>query len=160
MLFRSIEGQLQELRASSRILAFDFSNEFDEAYLDRVLDSVDYAFFSGSRIFPGARNTEESELEAFLARVEDRGARLALVTRGAKGAVLRYGRRTWRQETVPYRVVDTLGVGDAFIARLIVGIVSGEEPSLALRDAARNAAATYSYYGAFGHPRAYRPVAK
>ena len=51
-------------------------------------------------------------------------------------------------------------LGDAFIARLIVGIVSGEEPSLALREAARSAAATCSYYGAFGHPRAYRPVAE
>ena len=159
-IYSGIEGQLQELRANSRILAFDFSNEFDEAYLDRVLGSVDYAFFSGSRMFPGARDTEESELEAFLARVEDRGVRLALVTRGAKGAVLRYGGRTWRQEAVPCRVVDTLGAGDAFIARLIVGIVSGEEPSLALREAARSAAATCSYYGAFGHPRAYRPVAE
>ena len=75
-------------------------------------------------------------------------------------AALRYGGRTWRQEAVPCRVVDTLGAGDAFIARLIVGIVSGEEPSLALREAARSAAATCSYYGAFGHPRAYRPVAE
>ena len=157
-IYSGIEGQLKELRANGRILAFDFSNEFDEAYLDRVLGSVDYAFFSGSRMFPGARETEESELEAFLERVEKRGVRLALVTRGAKGAALRYGGRTWRQEALPCRVVDTLGAGDAFIARLIVGIVSGEEPAPALREAALSAAATCSYSGAFGHPRAYGPA--
>ena len=56
-------------------------------------------------------------------------------------------------------VVDTLGAGDAFIARLVVGLAVEEEPGAALAAAAEQAAATVSEFGAFGHGAPLVPVA-
>ncbi len=145
-IYSNLEGQLRELRASSRILAFDFSNECDEAYLRDVASSVDYAFFSGSKM-------EDPDIEALFSLTESLGVTLCLVTRGSRGAVLRFEGQTYRQEAMPCDVVDTLGAGDAFIARLILGIVSGGEPQAVLEESARCAAAACSHYGAFGYPK-------
>lgn len=145
-IYSGLEGQLKELRASSRILAFDFSNECDAAYLRAVAGSVDYAFFSGAKM-------NDSDIEALFLLTESFGVTLCLVTRGSRGAVLRFEGRTYRQDAVPCEVVDTLGAGDAFIARLILGIVSGGEPQAVLGESARCAAAACSHYGAFGYPK-------
>ncbi len=145
-IYSNIEGQLKEIRAKSRILAFDFSNECDAAYLRAVADSVDYAFFSGAKM-------GDPEIETLFSLTEELGVALSLVTRGSKGAILRLRGRTYRQDAVPCEVVDTLGAGDAFIARLILGIVSGGKPQAVLEESARCAAAACSHYGAFGYPK-------
>jgi fructoselysine 6-kinase len=85
------------------------------------------------------------------------GPRLALATRGTAPALLHDGRRTWRQEVVPTRIVDTLGAGDSFIGRFLVGVISDEDPAATLHGAAQVAAATCAGYGAFGHPNPLAP---
>ena len=51
----------------------------------------------------------------------------------------------------PGPIVDTLGAGDAFIARLLVGLASAEPLDPLVRNATRYATASCSSYGAFGH---------
>ncbi|WP_353646892.1 PfkB family carbohydrate kinase [Mesorhizobium sp. WSM2239] len=47
--------------------------------------------------------------------------------------------------------MDTLGAGDTFIARVLVGLLEGEAPQSLLQAAADAAAHTCTYLGAVGY---------
>jgi sugar/nucleoside kinase (ribokinase family) len=51
----------------------------------------------------------------------------------------------------PVTVVDTLGAGDAFIARLLVGLARGEDVHAIATAATAYASYACTSYGAFGH---------
>jgi fructoselysine 6-kinase len=138
-----LEDQVADLARISRV-SFDFSIHRDPAYLEPLLQHVAIACFSATDL------TEEAALDLLVTAVA-RGPRLALATRGIAPALLHDGRRTWHQEVVPTHVVDTLGAGDSFIGRFLVGVVDGEDPAVTLEAAARAAAVTCGSYGAFGH---------
>jgi fructoselysine 6-kinase len=53
---------------------------------------------------------------------------------------------------VPSVAVDTLGAGDAFIGRLLAGLVRAEPLPVSLESAARVAAEAVQIRGAFGYP--------
>jgi fructoselysine 6-kinase len=72
------------------------------------------------------------------------------VTQGRRGATVYDGQRIYRQPIVEAEVLDTLGAGDAFAARFLVEYLSGVSMPVALLEAARSAAETCGYYGAFG----------
>ena len=138
-----LEDQLA-LLAGVAPLSFDFSTRRDPAYLDPILPHVTIAEFS-------LADLDDSASEAWLVRVHDLGPRLVLATRGAADTLLSDGRRIWRQRPFPIEVVDTLGAGDAFIARVLVGIIRDEPVDASLAAAAEIAARTCASYGAFGH---------
>jgi sugar/nucleoside kinase (ribokinase family) len=76
------------------------------------------------------------------------GPEWVCVTRGADGAVLR--RRSGHEWVVPgiaTPVVDTVGAGDAFLAVLVAGLVSGDDPGATLAEANRVAARTVGQRG-------------
>jgi fructoselysine 6-kinase len=146
-----LEDQLG-LLARVAPLSFDFSERRDAAYIEPLLPHVTFAEFSLSDLDDGAA-------EAWLERIHGLGPRLILATRGAAGALLYDGNRFWRQPAVPTEVIDTLGAGDAFIARVLVGIVRDEPFEISLAEAAVAAASTCGAYGAFGYgTAAYPPV--
>lgn len=63
------------------------------------------------------------------------------VTRGAEGASLSHrDGRSWNVSGIRTSVVDTVGAGDAFLAALLHGLVTGGDPGAAL-DAANRAGA-------------------
>lgn len=138
-----LEDQVADLAAAAPV-AFDFSIHRDPAYLEPILPHLAVACFSASDL------DEEAALD-LLARAVARGPRLALATRGTAPALLFDGRRTWRQPVLPGPIVDTLGAGDSFIGRFLVGTISGEDPAATLHAAAQAAATTCGSYGAFGH---------
>lgn len=142
----------QGLLAGVAPLSFDFSVRRDPAYIEPLLSHVTVAEFSLSDL-------DDDAAEAWLERIHGLGPRLILATRGAAGALLFDGNRFWRQPAVPTEVIDTLGAGDAFIARVLVGIVRDEPFELSLAEAAVAAASTCGAYGAFGYgTAAYPPV--
>jgi fructoselysine 6-kinase len=138
-----LEDQVADLAGVAPI-SFDFSVQHDPTYIDPLLPHLAIACFSASGL------PEEAALDLLAAAVA-RGPRLALATRGTAPAILHDGRRTWHQAVVPTTVVDTLGAGDSFIGRFLVGVVAGEDPAVTLEAAARAAAVTGGSYGAFGH---------
>jgi fructoselysine 6-kinase len=138
-----LEDQLGTL-AGVAPLSFDFSVRRDPAYVEPILPHVTIAEFS-------LADLDDRAAEAWLERVHRLGPRLVLATRGASDALLSDGNRVWRQPSVPTHVVDTLGAGDAFIARVLVGVVRGEPFEVSLAEAAATAAATCASYGAFGY---------
>jgi fructoselysine 6-kinase len=138
-----LEGQVADL-ARVVPVSFDFSIQRDPAYVEPLLPHLAVACFSATDL------TEAAAID-LLGSAVARGARLALATRGTFPTLLHDGRRTWRQEVVPTTVVDTLGAGDSFIGRFLVGVIAGEDPVITLEAAARAAAATCGQFGAFGH---------
>ncbi|WP_433517622.1 PfkB family carbohydrate kinase [Nonomuraea sp. CA-143628] len=157
-----LEGQLDQLAAHARRLSFDFS--------ERPWDYVEeHARHAGIAILSSPSGSRDKAL-ALARRVRALGPATVAVTLGAHGAVLvseaaeaagsaaeAAGSLGGSGDVVawgaaePVAVVDTLGAGDAFIARLLVGLARGEDlPALAVAATAYASHACTSY-GAFGH---------
>lgn len=138
------------LLAGSAPLSFDFSIRRDAAYIDPLLPFVHVASFSLSDL-------DDRESLGWIERIHARGPRYVLATRGARDAILSDGVTIRRQSAVPTDPIDTLGAGDAFIARVLVGILREEPLDLVLESAADAAAMTCAAYGAFGYGTAAFP---
>jgi fructoselysine 6-kinase len=82
------------------------------------------------------------------------GARTAVVTRGAAGAIASDGTRWFEQAAIPTDVVDTTGAGDAFIAGFISARVEAVALPAALERGARWAAAVCGHRGGWPLARA------
>lgn len=138
-----IDAWLGTIAAVTR-LSYDFATVRDSERIARVARHCFLASFSGGDL--------DSAQAAALAGLACRhGARWAVVTRGGEGALLAGPGGTWQQVAEPVVPVDTLGAGDTFIARTLVGLLRGEEPADFLAAAARAAADTCLSNGAFGH---------
>ncbi len=61
--------------------------------------------------------------DALLELIERWDLRLAALTRGANGSVLRTSQQRVEHPGIPVRVVDTVGAGDAFTAALAAGLL-------------------------------------
>jgi fructoselysine 6-kinase len=144
-----LEDQLH-LLASVAPLSFDFSVRRDPAYVEPLLPHVQIAEFS-------LADLDEAAAAAWLERIHGLGPRLVLATRGDADAMLFDGHRLWRQPTVPTELIDSLGAGDAFIARFLVGVLRNEPFERSLASAASTASATCGAYGAFGYGTAAYP---
>lgn len=139
----ALEDQVAAL-ATRAPVSFDFSIHRDPDYVRPLLPQLEVACFSASDL-------DEPTTIALLAEAVAQGPRLALATRGILPAILHDGRRTWRQPVLRSEVVDTLGAGDSFIGRFLVGVVASEDPEVTLQAAAEAAAATCTRLGAFGY---------
>jgi fructoselysine 6-kinase len=127
-------------------LSYDFATRRDDEHFRRVVPLCHLASFSGGDL-------AESDARHLAQRAVDAGATWALVTRGMAGAILAGADGVQSCPAVTRQVVDTLGAGDTFIARVLVGILRGDCPTLMLRDAAQRAADTCARLGAFGTGR-------
>lgn len=144
-----LEAEIPTLARHVRV-SFDFSTTRDPEYLDALLPHLTVACFSASDLDPAAT-------EALLRYAARQGVQLALATRGADDAMVFDGTRLWRQPVVSARVMDTLGAGDAFTGRFLVGAFGGEARAETLAAAAQVAARTCEAFGAFGHGSPFVP---
>ncbi|WP_185836931.1 PfkB family carbohydrate kinase [Streptomyces sp. WAC 06783] len=140
-----MEEQLPRLAAACPV-SFDFSDR-PWSYAEPLLPYVRSAVLSRP-------DADEDEAAGLLARAHRLGAKLAVVTRGARGALLSYEGTTHHQPVVPVRATDTLGAGDSFIAALHLALHRGRPLADAAGYAATYAAAVCTLPGAFGHPLA------
>ncbi|MFZ5916849.1 MAG: fructoselysine 6-kinase [Chloroflexota bacterium] len=147
-IYSHIERDLPKLSGAARHLSFDFSDEWKRDYLADRLPWVDTAIVS----YP---HRPEAEIKDLMRWMQAQGPACVLVTQGKAGAAAYDGARFYRQSIVETEVLDTLGAGDAFIARFLVERLSGAATEAALAAAAASAAETCRYYGAFGHGIAY-----
>jgi fructoselysine 6-kinase len=138
-----VEDQLGDLSAAASRLSFDFSERpFD--YIAEYAPHVDIAIRSLplSSVVSGI---EEAR------RIHALGPELVAVTMGAGGAVVLLGDQVIHAPAPTTAVVDTLGAGDAFIARLLTGLIDDAPLPPLLRDATAYASHTCTTFGAFGH---------
>jgi fructoselysine 6-kinase len=138
-----IEDQLPTLKAAARMLSFDFS-ERPWSYVESLAPLVDIATVS----LPNSA----AEAAVDMARtIRSLGPTTVAVTLSDAGAVLLRGDEVYSASAAPVDVVDTLGAGDAFIARILVGLVRSEEPAALVTAATAYASQACTFYGAFGH---------
>jgi fructoselysine 6-kinase len=139
-----LEDQLPRLAARARTLSFDFS-ERPWDYIDAYAPLVDVAIRS-------CPSTSRDEALAEARRLLAMGPHLVAVTLGAGGAVVvSAGAETWAPAPEAH-VVDTLGAGDAFIARFLTGLDAQEPLERLVGAATAYASAVCTQYGAFGYP--------
>jgi fructoselysine 6-kinase len=139
----AIEEQLAALAAAGPV-SYDFSDR-PRSYAQPLLPHVALATFSAG----GASDAEVAELARW---AHSRGPARVVITRGSAGAALYDGRRMYHQPSVRASVTDTLGAGDALIARVCVELLAGTDPQQALAAACGYAAQTCQSPGAFGYP--------
>ncbi len=136
-----LEDHIGALRDRAALLSFDFSvRPWD--YIATYAPLADIAVCS----MPDDVSADE-RVDALAAL----GPSIAVVTKGADGATMRYRGEKVDAQAGDGPIVDTLGAGDAFIARLLVGVLRGEEPHDLLRKSSRYATSCCAEHGAFGH---------
>lgn len=136
-------GRIPEIAEVARV-SFDFGSRFDTEAAEPYLPHLHLASFSGGHM-------SQDEARALVQRVLDAGAELALVTLGARGALLGSVEGISHQEADRVSVRDTLGAGDAFIAGVLVGIGTGRDIRSTLVAASAQAAQVCQVNGAFEH---------
>jgi len=96
---------------------------------DELLPLVDVFLPNENEACALARTADVDQALEILAQ----RSRLVALKRGARGASLRQGQHTLAVESIPVRVVDTVGAGDSFDAGLIYGFLHGWEMARSLR---------------------------
>jgi ribokinase len=100
---------------------------------------------------PGDAGPAELEIGHAAAELARSGARYAVITLGAAGAVLAAGPDAGGAVTVPgfaVTAVDSVGAGDAFVGALAVALAAGTDPAGAVRAACAAGAAAVTRRGA------------
>jgi len=138
-----VEDQLADLSAAASRLSFDFSERPDD-YVAEYAPLVDIAI----RSLPSA-SVDDALSEA--RRIQALGPGLVAVTMGAGGAVAVQGELVVQAPAPATDVVDTLGAGDAFIARLLTGLIAEVPLTELLGAATAYASHTCATFGAFGY---------
>ncbi|QIX59737.1 carbohydrate kinase [Hymenobacter sp. BT18] len=76
------------------------------------------------------------------------GLQAVCLTKGADGALLWANDQLYSAPGVPVAVTDTIGSGDSFLAALLKGLLTGQEPGEALRFACATGALVATHAGA------------
>lgn len=163
-VYSGSESELPKLRALDSLVSFDLSSEDsyrEPEYLDSVCPSIDLALVSASHL-------DMAQTKQLLVDVVNRGARLALATRGTAGAILWTGDEFvigTAAAVADTDLVDTMGCGDAYVAAFAMAMLSAgwsrdSVPAVAaiqdsLGQAAAFAAQQCTVEGAFGFGRGY-----
>lgn len=130
-----LEALLRQPRSPTTRLAVDAVSTPKVRKLPRDLRGLDLLFLNvdEAQAYLDEPATAAGTPEALAAALIDRGLTQAVLTRGADGLVIASREEITRIPAVPAGVVDATGAGDALIATILAGLVSGEP----LRDAAR-----------------------
>ncbi|MGO4299380.1 PfkB family carbohydrate kinase [Leifsonia sp. RAF41] len=136
--------------ASLTRVSFDFGSRYD---VKEALEAAPYLYLAAF----SASHLSHDEAATLVRDAIAAGAQYALATRGEAGAFLATPREVLFQSADRIAVLDTLGAGDAYIACVLVGLLSSRDPRLVLASAASLAAQVCLGHGAFGHPYPFDP---
>jgi fructoselysine 6-kinase len=139
-----VEAHLSAFSNRAR-LSFDFADQTGVDYVDAIAPMCFLASFSGGSM-------TDAEVATLQAQVRKAGANWCLITRGQNGAYLTGPDTDVGVPPAPAEIVDTLGAGDSFIARVLTGLLRGEDPRALMQAAAIMAGETCGQRGGFGHP--------
>lgn len=149
-----MESQLPKIKQAGLPLSFDFSDDSDDDYYEKIAPLVKYAFCS----FDG----NEEDTENHLKKIASYGPEIVCASRGAEGCMLYADGDFFVQKAVPIKtVVDTMGAGDSLLTTFMVGyldaVKKGVDKKTAIVDsiakAAEFASKVCQMEGAFGYGR-------
>jgi fructoselysine 6-kinase len=132
-------------------VSFDFGNKYDFEQTLHYAPQLFLAAYSASHL-------SEGEARQMAITACEEGAQYALTMRGENGAFLATPTGLIFQAADRIAVLDTLGAGDAYIATVLVGLLSGRDPRRILASAASHSAQVCLGHGAFGHPARFDPT--
>ncbi len=138
---RYIENQeaLFQLIATTSYAVFDLNLRTPYYDLETVVALMEAAHFikmndEELELIVMALDLEKENLQEELKAVAKATDTASIcVTLGADGAMLLHKNVVYTQVGYPSKVVDTVGAGDSFLAGLIYGLLSGQEPQQALQ---------------------------
>ncbi|TPP04601.1 PfkB family carbohydrate kinase [Rhizobium glycinendophyticum] len=104
---------------------------------------------AGLTIAFGSAGEDDAAAADLVARLLGDGAKLAVVTKGARGACASDGIASYAVEAEKIEVVDTTGAGDSFIAGFLSAYRSGSGIPACLAAGCRTAARTCNHIGGF-----------
>jgi fructoselysine 6-kinase len=134
------EGELRRrLVARGLSVSQDISVNADHVHLG--VEGLTVAF--------GSAGEDDVAAADLLQRLLKDGAKLAVVTRGSRGACASDGVKSFAVEAEPVDVIDTTGAGDSFIAGFLAAFKSGADIRTSLERGCRTAATTCSHIGGF-----------
>jgi len=135
------EAALPVLKASGKIVSFDFADKWENPLWQSLPPHLDYLFASA--------HVESAWLRDRLQTVVECGAGVAIATLGENGSLAWDGKQFWRMPPEPVDVVDTMGAGDSYIAGFLCAVAAGETIAQAMKQGSHCAARTLSYHGAW-----------
>src|SRR5699024_6481151 len=127
-------------------ISFDFSDNVDRAYFEKVCPYIKYAFISGS-------NLDERELQDLLIYLNQFDLEVIGITRGGEPSVFVRDNIQYIQHVKDVEVKDTMGAGDSFISAFLVSYINDGDIERALMLAAEAASETCLISGGFGYPK-------
>lgn len=143
-IFSELQPELPRIRSAAPLLSFDFSDRWTDALLRQILPQIDIAFLS-------APEADDAACAMLLRHNIRLGAKLVIITRGARGVMAIDRAGITQQPALTTSVVDTLGAGDGFIAAFLVAYLRHAALPTALHAGAAMAADVCTWRGAFGH---------
>lgn len=148
-IYSGLEKQIEELKKVSKILSFDFSDSLDDkTYIRNMLPYVDIPIFSIAEMNFDQINNLTEELTEFKPV-------LIIYTQGKKGSWVYSEKEFYHQPIFKIDTVDTLGAGDAFIAKFLVNWLNKESIPKSMKQASEFAAKNCEIQGAFGYGKKY-----
>ncbi|WP_412989191.1 PfkB family carbohydrate kinase [Pediococcus siamensis] len=144
-VYSNLENDLSKIQEYTKV-SFDFSEQQNRSYLQKVLPNTNFAFFSGAH-----KDKKEVELLGKYC-LQFPNVEVVSVTRGAQPAILITRRKIVEQPTIATHIVDTMGAGDSFIGGFLNEYINTGNLQSAGEKAALNAAKTCEISGGFGHP--------
>jgi len=117
---------------------------------EKLVTSADFPIVSESFCADSEDSPSDPVVRALLARLASAGARMAVVTRGERGAIASCDGEILEQPAIAVRAVDTTGAGDVFRGAFAWALVSGASARRALALAATAGALACRGAGAQG----------
>ncbi len=139
-VYGNIDENLPDL-SKDVVLCYDFGNKLDYRNREKVLQAVQYAFFSYAQDDVFIRN--------YLKEAYRYGPECVIATLGENGSIAYDGTQFYRHGIRKVKAVDTIGAGDSFIAGFMYAEMNGEVIPVALAKGADRAEKTIQHFGAF-----------
>lgn len=123
-------------------ISFDFSDDFEDEQVERMIPYAEFAFFSFSHL------SEEATQEYL--RSKWKGSGLLVATRGSDRSMVYDGNTFHFHTTETVEAVDTMGAGDSYIAAFLLSYLQDRDIPKAMAEGSRFAAASCLVEGSFG----------
>ena len=140
-IFGNMEKYLPEFEKGESKISFDFSNKFESEIVDKVIDYLDYAFFSYEK--------DDRFIRNFMKKIYKRGPQYVVITLGSNGSLVYNGDEFFKYGIVEVEVVDTMGAGDSYIAGFLKGQLENKGIYKSMEMGAASASRTLKYSGAW-----------
>ena len=129
---------LEELLSNNVYKVFDVNlrpPHYTQAAIENLMGSANFIKFNDEELLEiaigmGSPHTLLEDNMEFIANKTK--TRSMCVTKGKHGAVLMWEGSLYNNNGYPVKVVDTVGAGDSFLATLIMGLLTGENPQHAI----------------------------